>query len=83
MLFLVNKYGLSFICGNQIFDNIENEEDGKYRTQATNYNFPNLDIRLKHDGKRFNPEFYFRGTNDHSAKYMNLFEYALQMRSNG
>ena len=83
MLFLVNEYGLSFICGNQIFDNIENEEDGKNRTQATNFNFPFLDIRLKHDGKRFNPEFHFRGMKDHSTKIMNLFEYALKMRSNG
>ena len=83
MLFLVNEYGLSFICGNQIFDNIENEGDGKDRTQATNFNFPYLDIRLKNDGKRFNPEFYFRKANNHDTKYINLFEYALKTRSNG
>ena len=79
MLSLVNKYGLSHVCADREFKNIEYVGDGK-GSGFTPINFPYLDIKLKPDFvdgslAKLNIDFFLRGTKDNSWKFQNLFEY--------
>ena len=78
MLSLVNKYGLSHVCADPEFKNIEYIGDGK-RFREIKINFPYLDMHLKvftHTGSpRINIEFFLRGTKDKVWEFQNLFEY--------
>lgn len=93
MLSLINKYGLSHVCGSPEFVDIGTgvvDDDDLVMT----FNFPNLDILLKNTGWRyingncfphldFELEFYLRGTRTQKLKFENLYEYLLAMSFNG
>ena len=83
MLSLVNKYGLSHVCADSEFKNIEYIGDGKGQSGIP-INFPYLDMHLKPDlsvipgtenlaGLKI--DFFLRGTKDKAWKFQNLFEY--------
>ena len=79
MLSLVNKYGLSHVCADPEFRNIEYEGDGK-RYREIPINFPYLDMHSKPEFShttlaRINIEFFLRGTKDKVREFQNLFEY--------
>ena len=82
MLSLVNKYGLSHVCADPEFKNIEYFGDGKARKnfRVTPINFPYLDMHSKPEFSdknltRIDIEFYLRGTKDKMWEFKNLFEY--------
>ena len=80
MLSLVNKYGLSHVCANPEFENIENVGDGKDGDRDIMFNFPYIDmhfnlIKLDYNLHAFNIEFFLRGTKDKELEFQNLFEY--------
>ena len=76
MLSLVNKYGLSHVCANPEFQNIEHMLDGKLGDRTIMLNFPYLDMRLREDDhSEKNYEFFLRGTKDKEIEFENLFEY--------
>ena len=75
MLSLVNKYGLSHVCADPEFKNIEKESDGKQIKPDQRYvlfNFPYLDMHIDGDhftgGNDTNFEFFLRGTKDKKNK---------------
>ena len=79
MLSLVNKYGLSHVCADPEFKNIEYIGDGK-RFREIPINFPYLDIYSKPEIvyealTRIYIEFFLRGTKDKVWEFQNLFEY--------
>ena len=87
MLSLVNKYGLSHVCADPEFENIEYSWDQKGdRDFAYEINFPYLDMHLK-PGIIYrewpeilagiNIEYFLRGTKDKVWEFQNLFEYLL------
>ena len=93
MLFLINEYGLSHVCGSPEFVDIGKATsivvDGDFT-----FNFPYLDILLKNSGwpirngkcyfpTEFNLEFYLRGTKKQKLKFQNLYEYLLSLSFNG
>ena len=80
MLSLVNKYGLSHVCANPEFQNIEHVRDGKVGDRTIMFNFPYIDmhfnlIKLDYNLDAFNIEFFLRGTKDKELEFQNLFEY--------
>ena len=80
MLSLVNKYGLSHVCANPEFENIEHWGDGKDGDRDFMFNFPYLDMYIQEAYFSKNwPEtsmaFFLRGTKDKEWKFQNLFEY--------
>ena len=92
MLFLVKKYGLSHVCANSEFKNIEDfaldgDDDVTILSQVSphfvsNFNFPYLDIYFKKQANiewsnAFKIEFYFRGRKHQEIELQNLFEYLL------
>ena len=94
MLSLVNKYGLSHVCANREFQNIEYWGDGKKGDRRGYlYNFPYIDMHfskvqefyedLIYGGYTSKIEFYFRGTKERSLKFQNLFEYFLSIANHG
>ena len=97
MLSLVNKYGLSHVCANPEFENID-------FLRQYNYNFPYLDIYLKKENLPYDDlpdseifgrdceselrtefsrsiEFFLRGTKDKDWEFKNLFEYLFWTKS--
>ena len=89
LLSFVNKYGLSHVCANREFQNIEYVGFGK----KGGMNFPYIDLhfskQFSEDSKPFfgpiesKIEFYFRGTKERSLKFQNLFEYFLSIAEHG
>ena len=92
MLFLVKKYGLSHVCANSEFKNIEDfaldgdddvtSLDAQVSRFVSNFNFPYLDIYFKKQANiewsnAFKIEFYFRGRKHQEIELQNLFEYLL------
>ena len=76
MLSLVNKYGLSHVCANLEFENIENDGDGKDGDRDIMFNFPYIDMHFKLNNNRDAIiEFFLRGTKDKDLEFQNLFEY--------
>ena len=76
MLSLVNKYGLSHVCANPEFENIENRGDGKDKDRDIMFNFPYIDMHFKLNNNRDAIiEFFLRGTKDKELEFQNLFEY--------
>ena len=88
MLSLVNNYGLSHVCANQEFENVEIGRN-------INYNFPYLDMYLKEEylspsdwpdltstefSIRRSIEFFLRGTKDKDWEFQNLFEFLFWIR---
>ena len=84
MLVLINKYGLSHVCGNQIFDNIEKTNNDIFG-RGEPFSFPYLDAYLNFNRStwEYNVEFYARGQKDHDINYRNIFEYLLSTTSHG
>ena len=84
MLVLINKYGLSHVCGNQIFDNLEKTNIAN-NGRGEPFNFPYLDTYLSLNWSTwdYNVEFYARGQKDHEINYKNIFEYLLSTTSHG
>ena len=81
MLSLVNKYGLSHVCANREFQNIEYWGDGKDDGDRDSlFNFPYIDMHFS-NGSII--EFYFRGTKERSLKFQTLFEYFLSIKNHG
>ena len=80
MLLLVQEYGLSHVCANSEFKNIE---DFGSNSSFLNLNYPYLDIYFKKSDvhgniyQTFEIEFYFRGTKHQELKFENLLEYLL------
>ena len=95
MLSLINKYGLSHVCANREFQNIEYWGDGKVGDSEREYlfNFPYIDMHFSKEesedstsyqwAEESKIEFYFRGTNERSLKFQNLFEYFLSIANHG
>ena len=87
MLLLVNKYGLSHVCGNDEFKNQEQSTWGN----NNNYFYPYLDILFEDKNvekylrkKLKRMEFLFRGYNeDDQMDFGNLFQYLLFAQSHG
>ena len=77
MLSLVNKYGLSHVCANPEFQNIEHVRDGKVGDRTIMFNFPFLDMHFKENENYSdeNYDFFLRGTKDKEIEFKNLFEY--------
>ena len=80
MLSLVNKYGLSHVCADPEFENIEYFGDEKGGDREIPINFPYLDMHAKPRFSRdwlagINIEFFLRGTKDKMWEFQNLFEY--------
>ena len=83
MLSLVNKYGLSHVCADPEFENIEYFGDQKGGDREIPINFPYLDMHAKPEFSRewpeklagINIEFFLRGTKDKEWEFQNLFEY--------
>ena len=78
MLSLVNKYGLSHVCANPEFENIENDGDGKDGDRDIMFNFPYIDMHFKLNNNDYDfdiIEFFLRGTKDKELEFQNLFEY--------
>ena len=84
MLVLINKFGLSHVCGNQIFDNIEKTNSANHG-RGEPFNFPYLDTYLSFNRSawEYNVEFYLRGQKDHDINFRNIFEYLLSTTSHG
>lgn len=61
ILMLINQYGFSHVCGNQIFQNLETKDPW----MGTAFNFPYLDTFLSFDRSTWTQslELYFRGYN--------------------
>ena len=82
MLSLVNKYGLSHVCADPEFENIEYLGDQKGDREIA-INFPYLDMHVKPEFYRewpeilagINIEYFLRGTKDKVWEFQNLFEY--------
>ena len=94
MLSLVNKYGLSHVCANREFQNIEYWGDGKDKHgRGLLFNFPYIDMHFSKEhiegsastrwAEESKFQFYFRGTKQRSLKFQNLFEYFLSIRNHG
>ena len=82
MLYLVNKYGLSHVCADPEFENIEYYGDQKGGREIP-INFPYLDMHAKPEFSSklpekltgINIEFFLRGAKDKVWEFQNLFEY--------
>ena len=70
MLSLVNKYGLSHVCADPEFKNIEYFGDGKDGNRDI-FNFPYLDMHFNETSSGI----FLRGTKDKEWEFKNLFEY--------
>ena len=89
MLAMFNNYGMSHVCAQDVFENLETYAGGIAETKVLgsyNFNFPFLDARYTFDNLSYemldtnsiNMEFYFRGYNPaKSTEYKNLFELLL------
>ena len=94
MLSLVNKYGLSHVCANREFQNIEywgdDKDDGE---REYLFNFPYIDMYFSKEhiegsastrwAEESKIEFYFRGAKERRLKFRNLFEYFLSTTLHG
>ena len=84
MLLLLNEYGLSHVCGNDEFQNLESS-----KTVGSPYYYPYLDIQFEInagniDDPTFSMKFLFRGYNeDNQMQFRNLFQYLVLAESNG
>ena len=86
MLSLINKYGMSHVCGSLEFVDIGKAFfDDDF---AITFNFPYLDILLKNTDcswawpRNNYLEFYLRGTRTQELKFKNLYEYLLALSFN-
>ena len=83
MLSLVQTYGLSHVCANKEFENIDDWSRVAYLTvdhSEPNFNFPYLDIYLSQKNiyrDQFDIMFYLRGSKNIELKFQNLFEFML------
>ena len=85
MLLLVQTYGLSHVCANTEFENIDDWSSANQTSfYDPTFNFPYLDIYLSReifsyflDREQFHIKFYLRGTKDQELKFQNLFEFML------
>ena len=88
---MLNKYGLSHVCANREFENIE-------IYQKYNYHFPYLDMYQKKENLPEDErtdwcqtelciqfprsiEFFLRGTKEKNWEFKNLFEYLFWTKS--
>ena len=94
MLLLLNTYGLSHVCGNDEFQNLE---DSSLIGYGEGYFYPYLDILFENKGytrmlgeyasnyvRKHSMKFLFRGYNeDDRIEFRNLFQYLVFAKSHG